>query len=47
LRLLKAHGMTEAGLGVDAENPTGALRLYEGVGFRPVKRFSSYWKPME
>ena len=47
LRLLKAHGMTEAGLGVDTENPSGALRLYEGVGFRPIKRFSSYWKPME
>lgn len=47
LRLLKAHGMTEAGLGVDTENPSGALRLYEDVGFHPVKRFSSYWKPME
>ena len=25
--------MTEAMLGVDAENPTGALGLYEGLGF--------------
>ena len=31
---LKADGMETAKLGVDAENPTGALRLYESVGFR-------------
>jgi len=46
LRTLKAHGMTEAGLGVDTENLSGALRVYERLGFRAVKRFSSYWKPM-
>jgi mycothiol synthase len=34
LRVLRAHGMTEGALGVDAENPSGALRLYEGLGFR-------------
>lgn len=28
------EGMQEAGLGVDAANPTGALRLYEGLGYR-------------
>jgi mycothiol synthase len=33
LRLLAERGMTEAALGVDAENPTGALALYERVGF--------------
>ena len=26
-----------AGLGVDTENVTGALRLYEGLGFRAVR----------
>jgi ribosomal protein S18 acetylase RimI-like enzyme len=25
------------GLGVDTENVTGALRLYESLGFRPVR----------
>jgi mycothiol synthase len=30
---LKAEGMDTAKLGVDAENPTGALGLYESVGF--------------
>jgi len=42
LRAVKERGMTEAALGVDTENLTGALRLYEGLGFRPVKRFSIY-----
>ena len=33
--------MTSAGLGVDADNPTGALGLYTGTGFeveRPLER---------
>jgi len=30
------RGEPSAGLGVDAENPTGAFRLYESVGMRPV-----------
>ncbi|GAB3588112.1 GNAT family N-acetyltransferase [Calidifontibacter terrae] len=29
-----ATGMTAAGLGVDAANPSGALGLYEGLGYR-------------
>ncbi|MBC8161452.1 MAG: GNAT family N-acetyltransferase [Roseiflexaceae bacterium] len=33
LHRLKADGMSNAKLGVDAENPTGALQLYESVGF--------------
>jgi mycothiol synthase len=31
-----ARGRTAAGLSVDAANPTGAVRLYESVGMRPV-----------
>jgi mycothiol synthase len=31
---LRQAGMTEAALGVDAENISGALRVYEGMGFR-------------
>ena len=34
LRRLRSAGMTDAMLGVDTENPTGALGLYEGLGFR-------------
>ena len=38
LRLLAARGMTEAALSVDAENPSGALALYQKVGFEVRKR---------
>jgi ribosomal protein S18 acetylase RimI-like enzyme len=43
---LRARGMTEAGLGVDAENPSGALKLYEKMGFRVVKQVTFYRKPL-
>ena len=46
LRELKARGMTEAALGVDSENITGALQLYESMGFRVVKRSALYRKPL-
>jgi len=44
--LLRARGMTEAALGVDTENTSGALRIYEGCGFRPVTRSATYRKPL-
>jgi len=46
LHLFKARGLTTAGLGVDAENVSGALGLYESVGFRPYQRVVSYRKLM-
>jgi ribosomal protein S18 acetylase RimI-like enzyme len=36
-RELRARGNTAVGLSVDGENPTGAVRLYESVGMRPVR----------
>jgi mycothiol synthase len=45
LRILKEQGMTEAALGVDAENTSGALRLYERCGFRPAVSGAIYRKP--
>lgn len=45
-RLLKELGMEEAGLGVDADNPTGALQLYISMGFQIVKRYTTYRKPL-
>jgi mycothiol synthase len=45
-RILKDRGMTEAALGVDAENPSGALRLYQKMGFRIEKRVAFYRKSM-
>lgn len=47
LRALKARGMEEAALSVHTENPTGAFQLYEKMGFRVVKMFTIYRKPME
>jgi mycothiol synthase len=38
MRRLQAAGMTEAMLGVDAENPTGALGLYASMGFVVASR---------
>jgi mycothiol synthase len=40
----REQGMTESALGVDSENPTGATRVYEACGFRPVKRSTIYRK---
>lgn len=47
LKMFKEMGMTEAALGVDTQNLSGALRVYQGVGFRPVKRYATYRKPMK
>lgn len=47
LQALKERGMTEAALGVDAENVTGALQLYESCGFQVVEKHLIYRKPME
>lgn len=44
--LLRARGMTEGALGVDAENLSGALRVYESMGFRPVSDDTVYRKPL-
>jgi ribosomal protein S18 acetylase RimI-like enzyme len=44
MQALQDEGMEWAMLGVDTENLTGALRLYEGVGFRPAKRSAAFRK---
>jgi ribosomal protein S18 acetylase RimI-like enzyme len=44
LKLLKAQGMTEAALGVDSQNPNGALQLYESCGFRQFRRSVTFRK---
>jgi mycothiol synthase len=47
LALLRDRGMTSAYLGVDADNPLGALGLYRKAGFEVDMRSMSYRKPME
>ena len=44
---LRGAGMTEAALGVDAENPSGALALYESLGFTVFRRSMAYRRPLE
>ncbi|WP_237706697.1 GNAT family N-acetyltransferase [Kribbella flavida] len=39
-------GFQRASLGVDAENPTGALGLYERLGFATEHTFVTYRKPL-
>jgi ribosomal protein S18 acetylase RimI-like enzyme len=42
-----AANLEAATLGVDAENPTGALNVYERVGFRPIRRMVRLQRPYE
>ena len=44
--VLKDLGMEEACLGVDAENPTGALNLYKAMGFEADKTFFTFRKKL-
>jgi ribosomal protein S18 acetylase RimI-like enzyme len=46
LRQLAALGYDEAALGVDLDNPTGALGVYERLGYQVVKRYSAYSRPI-
>lgn len=43
---LRQAGMESAHLGADAENLTGAVRIYERLGFRVRKTTAVYRKPM-
>lgn len=47
LLALRERGMTEAALGVDARNETGALALYESVGFREASRETEWRRPID
>jgi ribosomal protein S18 acetylase RimI-like enzyme len=44
VQMFQEMGMEEAALGVDAENLSGALNLYQSVGFRVDKRHTTYRK---
>lgn len=45
MEAFRAAGIDAAILGVDAENPTGALGIYERVGFRPIRRSVRLQRP--
>lgn len=45
-RDFQRRGATRVGLGVDGENTTGAVRLYERAGMRVVRRSDTYEKTL-
>ena len=45
--LLRERGLDTAALGVDADNPSGALGLYESVGFTVTERMTAWRRPIE
>ena len=47
MHMHKALGMTEVGLGVDTDSPTGAQKLYQNLGYQKEKTFITYRKPMQ
>lgn len=47
LHLLRERGLETAALGVDADNPSGALGLYEAVGFRVTEKMTAWRRPLE
>ncbi len=46
MRGLVERGIAEAALGVDAENTSGALRVYESLGFRRLRTGVNYRKAL-
>jgi ribosomal protein S18 acetylase RimI-like enzyme len=44
--MLRDMGMEHANLGVDTENLSGALRLYEGLGYERIKNYMIYGKDL-
>ncbi len=47
MHMHKALGLTEVALGVDTENPNGALQLYQSLGYQQEKTFITYRKEMK
>jgi GNAT superfamily N-acetyltransferase len=47
LERLRERGVTSASLGVDADNPSGALGLYESLGFEVEYRSTAWRKPLD
>jgi ribosomal protein S18 acetylase RimI-like enzyme len=47
MEALRERGMSQAALGVDADNPSGAFGLYERLGFRVANRMEAVAKPFD
>ncbi|MDQ3930736.1 MAG: GNAT family N-acetyltransferase [Chloroflexota bacterium] len=46
MQVHRDNGMTQTALGVDTENPSGALHLYESMGYKVVAQSTTYRKPL-
>jgi ribosomal protein S18 acetylase RimI-like enzyme len=46
LKALKEAGFQAAALGVDTQNVSGALRIYERMGYEVKRRYTLFQKPM-
>ncbi|MEL7625418.1 MAG: GNAT family N-acetyltransferase [Anaerolineaceae bacterium] len=46
MAMFKALNMDEVALTADTENPTGAMRLYTGLGYRPYLTILEFYKPV-
>lgn len=47
LKVVRDEGMEAAALDVDSDNPSGALKLYESLGYKLEMEFTFYKKPIE
>lgn len=47
MQMFKKMGFAETALGVDAENTSGALNLYRGLGYKVIKQSTTYRKEMK
>jgi len=47
IEMFRELGMEETALGVDTQNPSGALNLYESVGYRMTRQHTFFDKRME
>jgi GNAT superfamily N-acetyltransferase len=47
IEMFREMGFDDTALGVDTQNPNGALKLYESVGYETNKTWISYRKPIE
>ncbi|HUP27950.1 MAG TPA: GNAT family N-acetyltransferase [Chloroflexia bacterium] len=46
MKMHKELGMTQTALGVDTQNPSGALRLYESMGYKVISQSTIYRKEL-
>lgn len=47
IKMFQEMSMEETCLGVDTKNPNGALKLYESVGYKEIKRYVNYRKQIQ